>query len=178
MTRALLDVGCGDGTAAIQNGWPDDYEYTGLDIDEECLTSARTQGLDVRNHDVTTGLDYDDGEFDAVVCKAILEHVEDPLFVARECLRVLKPGGTITVIVPSDRSYDVWGDYTHLRAFRKDALDDLLTDAGFQKIKISPRTGWDSPGATLKSLARMAAPWTPYGWPRAWHATARKEGSQ
>lgn len=174
MSGRLLDVGCGDGSAAVDRGWPTRYDYEGIDIDEDRLASARTRGLDVRKHDVSQGLDYDDGEFDVVVCKAILEHVEEPLVVARECWRVLKPNGIITAIVPSDRSYDVWGDYTHLRAFRKDALRDLLEDARFHRIKISPRTGWDSPGAFVKSVARMAAPWTPYGWPRAWHATARK----
>jgi len=174
MTGRLLDVGCGDGSTAIDRGWPSKYDYTGVDIDADRLASARTRGLDVRNHDVTQGLDYETGAFDRVVCKAILEHVEDPLALAQECRRVLKPGGLLTVVVPSDRSYDVWGDYTHRRAFRRDAIQDLLTDADFHRIQISPRTGWDSPGAFLKSIVRIAAPWTPYGFPRAWHATARK----
>lgn len=174
MTGRLLDVGCGDGSTAVSRGWPTQYDYTGLDVDDDALIAAQTRGLDARKHDVTTGLDFSDGEFDRVVCKAILEHVPDPLAVAKECWRVLKPGGELLVIVPSDRSYDVWGDYTHLRGFRKDALRDLLTDAGFERIDISPRTGWDSPGAFLKSAARILAPWTPYGFPRAWSATAQK----
>ncbi len=173
MTRRLLDVGCGDGTTAIDRGWHNHYDYVGLDIDDDALTAAQTRGLDARKHDATSGLDFPDGEFDRVVCKAILEHVPDPLDVARECKRVLKPGGELLAIVPSDRSYDVWGDYTHLRAFREDAFRDLLKDAGFEDIRISPRMGWDSPGVVVRSLVRMAAPWTPYGYPRAWEATVR-----
>lgn len=178
MSGRLLDVGCGDGTAAIRFGWPDKYDYIGLDVDDEKLTSAKTRGLDARKHNVDTGLDFPDNGFDKVVCKAILEHVEKPLTVTKECQRVVKPGGDIFVIVPSDRSYDLWGDYTHRRGFRKDALSDLLEDAGFRVVNISPRHPWRPLGAGLKSLGRILAPWTPYGYPRAWEATARKEGSQ
>lgn len=174
MTGSLLDVGCGDGSFAIEQGWPDQYDYSGIDIDPDCVAHAREQGLDVSQGDVE-GLAYPDNSQDIVIAKAVLEHVDDPLTAARECRRVLKPGGTFRVIVPSDRSYDVWGDYTHKRAFRKDALRDLLDDAGFVVRLIEPRMGWHSPGATAKSIGRILAPWTPYGYPRAWDARARPE---
>lgn len=174
MSGRLLDVGCGDGSTAIDRGWPQQFDYLGLDVDEEKLTAARTQGLNVQNHNADTGLDFPDGEFDRVVCKAVLEHVEQPLRVTKECRRVLEPGGRLLVIVPSDRSYDVWGDYTHLRAFRKDALRDLLEDAGFDTLDIQPYHPLDSVGMAVKSATRILAPWTPYGYPRAWKATATR----
>lgn len=171
-TPKLLDVGCGNAQTAIDAGWPDQYDYHGIDVDPQQVERAREHGLTIDHANADHGLDYDDNTFDRVVCKAVLEHVETPLFVAEECRRVTNPGGTFTVIVPSDRSYDIWGDYTHKRAFRRDALHDLLTDAGWHVTSIQPRMGWDSPGAAAKSLARMLVPWTPYGYPRAWHATA------
>lgn len=170
--QRLLDVGCGDGSTAREHGWADAYDYVGVDIDGECVDQARQRGLAVERADVMDGLDYSDGEFDRVIAKAVLEHVEDPLFVARECARVCKAGGEVYVVVPSDRSYDLWGDYTHRRGFRRDALRDLLSDAGFVSITIRRRTDWRPLGAGLKNLYRALAPWTPYGLPRAWEAYA------
>lgn len=167
----VLDVGCGDGLAAIKRGLHE-HEYVGIDVDPDKVERARERGLEVSHGDVCAGLSFDDNTFDRVIAKAVLEHVADPLEAARECRRVLKPDGWFTVIVPSDRSYDVWGDYTHKRAFRRDSLQDVLTHAGFRVDDIHARMGWSSVGMAMKSLARMAAPWTPYGYPRAWQAEA------
>lgn len=174
--KRLLDVGCGDGSYAIDQGWPVKHDYTGVDVDPDRVARAQQRGLDVTQGDIVEGLDYPEDSQDIVVAKAVLEHVEEPLTAARECRRVLKPDGTFRVIVPSDRSFDVWGDYTHLRAFRRDALRDLLEDAGFEVEMIEPRMGWTSLGMVAKSVARILAPWTPYGFPRAWDATATPRG--
>lgn len=175
----LLDVGCGDGTHAVAQNWPQHYEYRGIDIDQGCVQAARERGLEVSQQDVTEGIDVADDFFDRVIAKAVLEHVDEPLAAARECRRVCKPTGRFEVIVPSDRSFDVWGDYSHRRAFRRDALQNLLGDAGFEVLDIHGRMEWASLGMAIKSVARMAAPWTPYGYPRAWHATARpQEGTR
>lgn len=174
--RRLLDIGCGDGSTAIDEMWPDDYEYRGIDVDPNKVDAARRRNLTVDNHDIMDGIDEADCSIDVVVAKAVLEHVEDPLFAVQECHRVLRPSGEFWAIVPSDRSYDIWGDYTHKRAFRRDALVDLLTDGGFDPdlIRIQPRMGWESFGAAVKSILRIASPITPYGYPRAWSAVARK----
>lgn len=170
----FLDAGCGNGSYAVSQSWHDEYDYTGVDVDPGEVVEAQSRGLNAQEGDVHD-LDFADDEFDRIVAKAVLEHVEDPLRATQELRRVLTPGGSLTVIVPSDRSYDVWGDYTHLRAFRRDALIYLLVDAGFDRasIGVSGRMGWASPGMALKSVARIIAPWTPYGYPRAWVAEAR-----
>jgi SAM-dependent methyltransferase len=45
-------------------------------------------------------LPFRDASFDAVVSKAVLEHVQDPFRCAKEILRVLKPGGDLLCCVP------------------------------------------------------------------------------
>lgn len=175
MTTRFLDVGCGTGDVAISMGWNREYdEYVGLDIDRDAVADAQAKGLDARRYDVTEGLPFPANHFDRIVAKAVLEHLPDPTAVLRECYRVLKPGGTLRVVVPSDRSYDVWGDHTHKRAYRRDALGRQLEAGGFSDYEISPRMGWSSVGQTLRSVYRIAAPWTPYGYPRAWDAEATK----
>lgn len=176
MTTRLLDVGCGNGDVAVENGWHREFdEYVGLDIDSEVVDIAQEKGLDARQHDVEEGLPFPDNHFNQIIGKAVLEHLNEPTAVVRECHRVLKPGGTLRVIVPSDRSYDVWGDFTHKRAYRQDALADQLEAGGFESYEMSPRMGWTSVGQALRSVGRILAPWTPYGFPRAWDAEAKKE---
>jgi SAM-dependent methyltransferase/uncharacterized protein YbaR (Trm112 family) len=45
-------------------------------------------------------LPFDEGTFDAVVCQAVLEHVADPVAVATEVRRVLRPRGFVYSEVP------------------------------------------------------------------------------
>jgi len=45
-------------------------------------------------------LPFRDGSFDCVFCSAVLEHVPYPNVVAKEIIRVLKPGGTACIQSP------------------------------------------------------------------------------
>lgn len=45
-------------------------------------------------------LPFDDDTFDGIVCLAVLEHVPDPLVVAEQMVRVVKPGGHMVVDWP------------------------------------------------------------------------------
>ncbi|WP_336810480.1 class I SAM-dependent methyltransferase [Bosea sp. MMO-172] len=47
-----------------------------------------------------TSIPVQEGEFDAVVCTEVLEHVPDPVGALRELVRVLKPGGLLVVSAP------------------------------------------------------------------------------
>src|SRR5438309_1525317 len=44
---------------------------------------------------------FTDGSFDAVVMLATLEHIRDKEPLARECWRLLRPGGRVIITVPS-----------------------------------------------------------------------------
>jgi len=44
---------------------------------------------------------FDDESFDAVVMLATLEHIRDKDPLARECYRLLRPGGRVIITVPS-----------------------------------------------------------------------------
>ncbi|MBU1203303.1 class I SAM-dependent methyltransferase [Patescibacteria group bacterium] len=56
------------------------------------------------NYDIHD-LKFVDNTFDAVVCNAVLEHVENPQKAISELHRVLKPGGLIWVEVPFNQPY-------------------------------------------------------------------------
>jgi len=50
-------------------------------------------------------LPFEDNEFDIVVCKAVLEHVEDPWKASKELVRVLKVGGKVWIEIPFNQPY-------------------------------------------------------------------------
>ena len=56
----------------------------------------------VQSCDISKGLPFDDGQFDAVYHSHVLEHLEPDAGrdLLTECLRVLKPGGVVRIVVP------------------------------------------------------------------------------
>jgi SAM-dependent methyltransferase len=50
-------------------------------------------------------LPYPDDRFDIVIARWVFEHVENPDHVARELLRVVKPGGLIAAFTPNKYGY-------------------------------------------------------------------------
>ena len=76
------------------------------------------------------GLPVQDDSFDAVLSSQVLEHVEDPDLYLRECMRVLKPGGTLILSTHGMMYYhrdpeDYWRWTTA-------GLNRILTGHGFE----------------------------------------------
>lgn len=80
-------------------------------------------------------LPFENNSQDAIVCIAVLEHVENPTKAASEMRRVLKDGGHLLVYVPFIYYYHAEsGYYKDYWRFTKDSLA-LLFD-GFSKMEI------------------------------------------
>jgi len=97
--QKLLDFGCGPGIYSTIFG-KTGFEVFGFDISPNNIAIGRQlaekYGLSERVHfnvGAAEGLDFADEYFDVVVGVDILHHV-DIARSAKECLRVLKPGGT------------------------------------------------------------------------------------
>lgn len=90
----LIDVACGGGLLAPH--LPSGYRHVGLDLVVAGLRTAREHGLEVVRADATA-LPFADGSADVVVAGEVLEHVPDPLAVVRDCIRVLRVGGTLVI---------------------------------------------------------------------------------
>jgi SAM-dependent methyltransferase len=99
----VLDLGTGTGEAAIKAaslvGAPG--RVVGVDISPKMLTQARqrVEGLGLGNVDFQLGraeaIPSADGEFDVVLASLSLMYVIDRDAAARECARVLRPGGRL-----------------------------------------------------------------------------------
>lgn len=78
---------------------------------------------------------FSDDSQDAVICIAVLEHVEDPKKACEEIYRVLKPGGYAFVYTPFLFYYHAEsGYYKDYWRFTKDSLDLLFKK--FSKVEI------------------------------------------
>ena len=82
-------------------------------------------------------LPFPNQEFDLIYASHILEHITYIKSLKKELMRILKPGGTLIVIVPYYLSPDAWGDDTHVRAFSIHSfLPNYWPHLGEMKIKI------------------------------------------
>lgn len=93
----------------------------------------------------------DDNKYDAVIAIEIIEHLENPFRFARECAKLLKPGGLLFLTSPNVESVysriiffytgrlNSFGAYetvrpAHITPIFKWKLDMLLDEAGFTAI--------------------------------------------
>lgn len=93
-TNRVLDLGAGAGKSYDRLvRFVPGLDYTGLDIESspEVAQRARTD-LRFVTYDGET-FPFDDGSYDAIFCKQVLEHVRRPDAVIAEVARILRPGG-------------------------------------------------------------------------------------
>ena len=90
-----------------------------------------------------TCLPFPDDTFDRIICSEVMEHIPDDAAAARELARVLKPGGTMAVTVPtwlpekvcwalSDEYHAPFVEGGHVRIFDEAALRRRFRDAGLK----------------------------------------------
>jgi 2-polyprenyl-6-hydroxyphenyl methylase/3-demethylubiquinone-9 3-methyltransferase len=96
----VLDVGCGGGllSEALADAGAD---VVALDLAPELVKVARLHGLesgakvDYRLQPVESLAAEMPGQFDAITCMEMLEHVPDPPAIVAACATLLKPGGRL-----------------------------------------------------------------------------------
>jgi len=118
----VLDLGCGTGELARHMGAAR-LRVTGCDISAEMLARAAAGDPDgavewVELNPSWRSLPFGSATFDAVVAASVLEYVEEPVTVLRECARVLRTGGIVLLTVP-DLNHPVrWLEWLAGRAAR------------------------------------------------------------
>ena len=98
--KKVIDIGCGGGLLSegmARRG----ATVTGIDLGEAPLAVARLHaeksGVEVEYLQVLAEeiAEQRAGEYDAVTCLEMLEHVPDPASVIRACAKLVKPGGQV-----------------------------------------------------------------------------------
>ena len=157
----VLEAGCGVGaqTVALAQNSPE-ARITAIDLSEDSVAEARERvtkagHVNVEFEGDIFDLAFENESFDHVFVCFVLEHLGDPAEALRRLKRVLKPGGTITVIEGDHGStfFHPDSDAAH-RAIQCQVelqgraggnanigreLHPLLVSAGFGAPSVSPR---------------------------------------
>ncbi len=135
------DLGCGTGqvTAALA---PFVAQVIAVDRSNDMLAEARERVRDLANVDLRRGeleaLPIQDSALDAATLILVLHHLPDPAEALAEAARVLRPGGRLLIcdMLPHDREiYRQQMGHVWL-GFSEEALRRMLTQAGFDRIRI------------------------------------------
>src|SRR4030066_2088332 len=91
----LLDVGCSSGAflhAAVKLG----FRAEGVEPAPKAAAAAQAAGLKVDQR-LLQEAGYADGQFDAITLFEVIEHLQHPQDLLKECRRILQPGGILLV---------------------------------------------------------------------------------
>lgn len=145
----ILDIGCADGTftkvifdaAKPSKIFGIDVVTSSIDYTKKRFASNRKMEFLVVD---ASSLPFDKERFEAVFCLEALEHIFNPKNVLAEIKRVLRKGGYIVILVPTDSLLfkaawwvvlNTWGRHwreTHVQSFnRKNDLSKVIKKAGF-----------------------------------------------
>ena len=136
----ILDIGCGPGDDArdLARLVGSDGRVVGIDLSETMISEARLRSretdlpVEFRAMDATK-LDFPDCSFDGVRADRVLQHVDDPVTVLNEMIRVTRPG---CFVVISDTDWGMMGiDMTDRE------LTQRLLNFGFNRMISNPWIG-------------------------------------
>jgi SAM-dependent methyltransferase len=134
----LIDVGCGPGnyTRGLAEAAGDGL-VVGIDASEAMVAAAAKRGggaslAYVRGD--ASALPFVDGQFDGACCVGVIHLIEDPMAALDEIVRVLSPGGRLTIAATCGRegaSVRVRGGMT---IFARNELTEELSARGCIEI--------------------------------------------
>ncbi|MEU6392024.1 methyltransferase domain-containing protein [Streptomyces sp. NPDC046939] len=181
----VLDVGCGDGSAAaLAARLLPGHRLIGVDWSQDALRRAtrRVPGTVrvVRGELTGGGLPFASGVADAVLFSEVLEHLVDPDAALDELRRILRPGGHLMLSTPNLAAWynralllagvqPVFSEVSlravhgrpgtevvgHLRLYTRRALCGFATAAGFEVVRVTGAPFHGVPRA-LRPLDRLA----------------------
>lgn len=107
----IIDLGCGTGYYLfLLSSLPVKLNLTGFDYDKEALSEAKRtlpKNIKFLSGDLHR-MPFKDNSFDKAVISEVLEHLENDAKALKEIYRILKPGGTLVISVPSVNYPFLW----------------------------------------------------------------------
>ena len=132
----VLDLGCAMGAYLRQFA----VGSVGVDVSRPNLEHCQSLGLQVMSADLNRKLPFASESFPGILCSHVLEHVDAPIDLLRECHRILPPGGTLVLGLPIENSVVnrlrghkyFYHHPGHLYSFSLENIDVLLQKTGYE----------------------------------------------
>jgi SAM-dependent methyltransferase len=175
--KLVFDIGCGYGGRAVRLAELGAKRVIGLEPFERQCKEGQAFAVEklVRNVEFMAGtgerLPLQSNVFDIITSYDVFEHVHDLGEVLDECLRILKPGGTLYAVFPpfyhptgahleSWISRMPWANVLFRCETLVKAVNGILTDRndGFSPNRMRPKDRlWNLNGATIRSVEGLLA---------------------
>ena len=155
--KQVLDIGCGLGGPACLLASQYGARVVGIDLEVPLIERARRRaialGLEAQTEFKTVNpgpMDFPDQAFDVVISSGAFTQTPNKPEIFAECVRVLRPGGTLTCY----EWMKIDGDYSDdMRYFFKmegltyametlARYGEILREVGFTDIKLSDASDW------------------------------------
>ncbi|HAR36756.1 MAG TPA: hypothetical protein DCR87_07640 [Acidobacteria bacterium] len=152
LSGRILEAGTGKGHLAATLAKMG-YQLVSFDLSEEQLRAARdnleNQGLlhlvELKREDGEQ-LNFPDASFDAIFLVNVVHHLENPLAVLSELIRVLRPGGKLVISDFSPEGLAMMaevhrreGSEHQVSPFGLDQVEEFLLEKGFRVNRLSSR---------------------------------------
>lgn len=149
----------------------DEYLLTDLREPHPTEEVAADPRISVGACDVSA-LPYPDGGFDRVIATCLLHHLPDPFAALEEMRRVTAPGGTVTILLPTDPglAYRAGKALTSGRAARRQGIAEMYAVV----TALDHRNHFPSLLAQTRHVFRadrLGVSWRPFRVP-GWHLNA------
>jgi SAM-dependent methyltransferase len=142
----LIDIGCNEGRG-LERYRANGFEVEGQEPNPIAAANARSRGFTVVSSALTTLAP--DRPYNVAVLSNVLEHALDPRGMLAQVHRILAPSGELWLSLPNARSafralfgrhWINWHVPYHIVHFTAPALRRLLTDSGFEIVRLGNAT--------------------------------------
>ena len=159
----VLDVGCGEGNFLVK-ARNKGARVSGIELNKKAAEVAKGKGIHAHEELLQDHQRID--FYDVVTSFQVLEHVVNPLAFIENCIRVLRPGGTLIIGVPNDDSFVGLDSNNalnrpphHMGLWNRKSLEALatITNLDVKAFEIEPLAETDWYQAVMES--RYLGPW-------------------